>query len=150
MNWYRLWLFLHLAGVLAFVAGHGVSVAVLLRLRREPDPVRLEAMLGLSRSSIAWSNLGLAVLLVGGIANWIRVGYSPQGWLWTAAALLLVLAIGGVAVAAPFFRAIRAAIAGGDAERFEQARSSPVPAFVFWFETVGLALILWLMVYKPF
>lgn len=150
MNWYLFWRLVHFAGIVVFVAGHGVSAAVTVRLPKERDPARLEALLALSRSTIVWSNVGLAVLVLGGVANWIRMEYSPQGWLWSAVILLGVLAIAGAGLAAPYFRRVRAAVAAGDAERLAGTLASPVPRLVFWIETAGTAVILWLMVYKPF
>jgi hypothetical protein len=150
VNWYLFWKFVHLAGILVFVAGHGVSASVTMRLPKERDPERLEPLLALSRSTIVWSNVGLLVLVIGGVANWLRVDYSPQGWLWAAVGLLVILAALGFELAAPYFRRIRAAIAASDAGALETALDSPVPWTVFWVETGGVAIILWLMVFKPF
>jgi hypothetical protein len=150
VNWYLLWRLVHFSGIVVFVAGHGVSTAATLRLARERDRAHLEALLSLSRRTIVWSNLGLVVLVVGGVGNWIHVGYSPQGWLWAAAAILALLTAAGFALAAPHFRRIRAALSAGDATGLEAALASPTARIVFWIETAGVAVILWLMVYKPF
>jgi magnesium-transporting ATPase (P-type) len=150
VNWYLFWRLVHFAGIVLFVGGHGVSAAVTLRLPRERHRDRLESLLSLSRATIVWSNVGLAVLLVGGVANWIRVDYPRQGWLWTAVAVLAVLALAGVWLAAPYFRRVRAAAASEDDARLDAVLSSAVPWTVFWVETAGTAVILWLMVYKPF
>lgn len=150
MNWYLFWRYVHFAGILAFVAGHGVSVAITLRLPKERDLERLEVLLGLSRSTIVWSNLGLVVLVIGGAANWIRVSYSPQGWLWAAVGILVVLAVVGFALAAPAFRRVRSALASGKDEVIATALSSVHPWAILWIETLGVVVILWLMVYKPF
>lgn len=150
VNWYLFWRLVHFSGIVVFVAGHGVSAAVTLRLRRERDRVSLSALLSLSRQTIVWSNAGLVVLVVGGAANWVRVGYSPQGWLWTAVAVLSLLAVAGLGLASPYFRRIRAALAEGDDPRLDAALTSSIPSVVFWLETAGVAVILWLMVYKPF
>ncbi|HEX6230135.1 MAG TPA: DUF2269 family protein [Actinomycetota bacterium] len=150
MNWYLFWRLVHLAGVVVFVAGHGVSVAVTVRLPRERDRARLEGLLSLSRSSIPWSNVGLLVLLAGGVANWIRVDYSPQGWLWVSAAILAVLAAVGLAVAAPYFRRVRSALGAQDRASLDALLTSRLPRAILWVETVGTAAIVWLMVYKPF
>lgn len=150
MNWYLFWRYVHFAGIVVFIAGHGVSVAVTLRLRKERDSERLEVLLGLSRSTIVWSNLGLLVLVVGGAANWIRVGYSPTGWLWAAAGILLLLAVVGFAIAAPAFRRVRSALATGGDAAIARAVASLHPWVIFWLETIGIVVILWLMVYKPF
>jgi hypothetical protein len=150
VNWYLFWKLVHLVGVVVFVAGHGVSASVTVRLRKERDPGRLEPLLDLSRSTIVWSNIGLLVLVTGGVANWLRIDYSPQGWLWAAVGLLVVLTVLGFGLAAPYFRRVRAAIAASDRPSLEAVLDSPVPRTVFWVETAGVALILWLMVFKPF
>ncbi len=150
VSWYRFWLLVHLGGVVVFVAGHGVSAAVTLRLPKERDPARLETLLSLSRGTIVWSNLGLLVLVVGGVANWVRGRYAAQGWLWASVAILFVLAVVGIALAAPYFRRIRAALTASDEKRLRDALAAPLPRVIFWVETAGLAAILWLMVYKPF
>lgn len=150
MSWYLFWKLVHFAGIVVFVAGHGVSASVTVRLPKERDPARLEPLLALSRSTIVWSNVGLVVLVIGGAANWVTRNYSPSGWLWAAAGLLVVLAGLGFGVAAPYFRRIRGAIAASDRAALDAALDSPVPWTLFWVETAGVAAILWLMVYKPF
>ena len=150
MNWYLFWRLVHFSGIVVFVAGHGVSAAVTLAMPKERDPLRLETLLALSRATIGWSNVGLLVLVLGGAANWIRLDYPKQGWLWTAVAVLAVLAAAGVGVAAPYVRRVRAALADEDRDRLASLQASRLPLEVFWFETLGTAVILWLMVYKPF
>jgi hypothetical protein len=150
VSWYQFWRLVHFSGIVVFVAGHGVSAAVTLALPKERDPVRLETLLALSRRTIVWSNAGLVVLVVGGAANWIRLDYPRQGWLWAAVGLLSVLAAAGVGLAAPYFRRVRAALAAGEADRLDALLASPLPWRIFWLETAGTAVILWLMVYKPF
>jgi len=150
MSWYLLWRLVHFAGIVVFVAGHGVSVAVTLALRREQDAARLEGLLALSRSSVPWSNAGLLVLVVAGVANWLLIDYPRQGWLWASVVLLAILAAAGVGLAAPYLRRMRTALAEGDDARLGKLRASPLPWAVFWLETVGTAAIVWLMVYKPF
>ena len=49
---YEWWVLLHLVGVFVFLLSHGVSVGVLLRLRRERDPAKVAALLELSGTSI--------------------------------------------------------------------------------------------------
>ena len=44
------WVFIHLVGVLGFLAAHGTSTAVALRLRRQRDREQVRALLDLSRS----------------------------------------------------------------------------------------------------
>jgi hypothetical protein len=55
------WLYVHLAGVFGFLAAHGVSAGVGLKLRRERDPVRARALLDLSASALNLANLSFLV-----------------------------------------------------------------------------------------
>ncbi len=59
--------FLHVVGVLLFVLAHGVSVAVLLKMRTERDPVALRTLLDLSRTSLNVAGVGFLLWFVGGI-----------------------------------------------------------------------------------
>jgi hypothetical protein len=45
---YQWMVFLHIAGVFAFLVAHGVSVGVAFRVRLERDPKRIMALLDLS------------------------------------------------------------------------------------------------------
>jgi hypothetical protein len=47
-------------------------------------------------------------------------------------------------------RRVRAAVQNNDRERLASLQASRLPWRVFWLETLGTAVILWLMVYKPF
>ncbi|HET7237067.1 MAG TPA: DUF2269 family protein [Actinomycetota bacterium] len=151
MSSYLVWRLLHFVGILGFAAGHGVSAAVTLRLGREREPARLQALLDLSRSTRAISDGSLLLIVVSGVANWFLVDYpSGTGWLWASVAVLVVLAIGGVALAVPHFRRIRRALAEGDAAVLDTLLASSLPWVVFALETGGTLVIVWLMVYKPF
>lgn len=82
MNWHLFWKLLHIMGAFGFVAAHGGTAAVALRLRREREPDRIRALLELSRSTRSVMYWSLLVLLVAGIANgFFVVRYPERGWL---------------------------------------------------------------------
>ena len=147
---YDVLLFLHLVGVVGFAGGHGVSAAVSVRLGKERDHARLQALLDLSRSTLLLSNLSLLLIAVSGIWLWVRFDFSPQGWLWASIAILVLLTAAGFGLAAPHFRGIRSALAIGDEERLRTSLDSPLPWAILVVETAGVVVILWLMVAKPF
>ena len=147
---YQLLLFLHVVGVVGFAAGHGVSAIVMIRLPREHGEARLQALLDLSRSTLLLSNLSLLLVLASGVGLWLRFDYDPQGWLWASLGVLALLAAGGVGLASPLFRRIRAALATGDGKELEALLASRAPWTVLALETSGTIVILWLMVLKPF
>jgi len=150
MDWYSFWQFVHIVGVIVFVAAHGISAAVTIRITRERDPERLQALLDFSSSALVLAHGALVVLILGGVANWFRVDYSPEGWLWASVGLLIVLAVGGVVLTRPYFQSVRSAVAARDEGALEILLRSPRPWVAFWLGTAGTLAIAWLMVYKPF
>ena len=155
MNWFLFWKLLHITGAFGFVAAHGASAAVAFRLRREREPLRIRALLELSRSTRSLMYWSLLVLLVAGIANgFFVVQYAERGWLWTALVLLAVLIAVAFPIAVPYYRRIRLAVdpdgPAATAEELAELLTSSRPLLVAWVETVGILVILWLMIYKPF
>jgi hypothetical protein len=153
------WLvFVHLVGVFGFLTSHGVATFVAFRVHAEKDVTALRTLLALSGRSGTAMNVSLLVLLAGGISAAI-VAHISRGW--PLAALIALIVVSGLMSAYPSrqLRKIRAA-AGftgrikvtGEAKLEELVASQA--AFNPWFSAViggaGLAIILWLMVLKPF
>jgi hypothetical protein len=156
--------FLHIAGAFLFVAGHGVSMAMVFRLRQERDPERMKAILDLSSGSLNVAGIGLLVLLVAGIVGGIVGGYFGQAWIWVSLVLLIV--IGGLMtpLAGIHFGQVRAAL-GMRTRNLKPGDPDPVPLpldevlamtrsrrpdYAAAIGGVGLLAILWLMTFKPF
>jgi uncharacterized membrane protein len=91
-------LFLHLIGVLLFVAGVVVAGVAFEAARRRGDPGEIALMLGLTRVGVVLVGCGALVLLGGGL--WLvgledDVGFGT-GWVDAAIALfVLAMALGG-------------------------------------------------------
>jgi len=147
---YRDWVFLHLAGVLAFLAAHGVSAAVGLRVRRERDRQRIRALLELSAGTRMLSNVSLLVLLAGGIGAGVSGQWFGKGWIWAALGLLVALTAATVPVAVPYYRRVRRALDDATDEEVAELLDSPRPVILAWLGSAVLLAILWLMVFKPF
>lgn len=162
------WLALvHVLGVFAFLIAHGASVAVAFKLRGERDPVRIGALLDLSRAYTGALYGALLVILVGGIAAGITGGWWTSGrlWIWAAVVLLVVTVVGMYLVSMPHFNDIRHAIGQATYDDVRKGRQPPPPGseaeLVRLLDSSrtmagaaigfgGLALIGWLMVVKPF
>ena len=86
--------FLHVVGAFIFVAGHGVSIAMIFRIRAERDPARLRAYLDLSAWSLNLAGIGLLLILVFGIIAGIDAGSFGHAWIWVS--LVLFIVIGGL------------------------------------------------------
>lgn len=155
---------LHVLGVLLFALAHGVSAAVLLRIRSERDPAALRTLLDLSRRSVNVMSVGyllwfLSGILAGFSGNWWTSG---RLWIWVS----LVIAIFISALMTPMGRfyldRVRRAIgvdpksgaydpaAHVDPVALQAAIESGQPALVAAMGITGLLVIGWLMVAKPF
>ena len=164
MNLYPWVVYLHLLGVVAFVLAHGTSVMVALQLRGERQPARVRALLDLSGGSIRVMYIALLILLVGGVAAAFGGGYWGRLWIW--ASIVVLVAVLGLmyARATSYYARVRAAVgirpynAPKDAPDPVPLPASEVDALLSGgraFELVGigglgLMVIVWLMVAKPF
>lgn len=153
---YQLWVFVHLVGVFGFLLAHGVSVSVTFKLRNERDPGRINALLQLSGASIQAFYVSLGVLLVGGFAA-ATVGHLwSKAWIWSALAVLVIASVAMYRMARPFYRRVgfvaRAMEGGSEAvteEQFAEILRSRRPWTIAWVGFGALAIILYLMVFKP-
>ncbi len=153
--------FAHLVGVFGFLLAHGASATVALRLRHEHDPRAVRALLALTAATRQLMYGSLTLLGVAGVVAGFLGGWWSAGWIWASAGVLVAMTLAVVALGTPYFRRLRKAVeaaisretstgnAAGDDELQAMLRS-PRPLVVSAVGLSGLALILWLMVLKPF
>jgi uncharacterized membrane protein len=146
---YEFWVFLHVVGALLFAGAHGVPAAVAFAVRDEGDPEQLGRLLDLAAAARPAQYVGLALLVVGGVAAGWMGGWWGTGWIWASVVLLVAMLVGAAPLAVVFAR-LRRAIRASAAADVERARRSPVPLVVAAYEAAGLLVIVWLMVAKPF
>jgi uncharacterized membrane protein len=150
---YLWWKYVHILGGLGFLAAHGATAAVALRLRKERDPARIRALLDLSRSTRPWMYVSLLVLLVAGIVDGFKGGWWDQAWIWTALILLVLLMVAAFPLAVPYYKRVRRSVAEDSTitrRELDALLLSPRPIVIAVVETAGIAVIVWLMVLKPF
>lgn len=156
---------LHVVGAFLFVLSHGVSVWVVNAIGRESDVRRIGALADLSSMSLAGAYVGLLLLLAGGIWAGIYASFfSRSAWIWVALVVFIAIAVGMYMVATPFFKRLRIALgqrvqgtpkdapeplAAPDADILAIATAAPSMALNA-VGGIGLVVILWLMVVKPF
>ncbi len=153
----------HVLGAFTFIAAHGASMFVSFRLRTATDRGRVLELLDVSSASLGVAYIGLGVLLAAGIAAGFTGGFWADAWLWTSIGILVVIIAVMYSVATPFYGRMRAA--AGDPRYAAKAADFKPPATPsdlealatssrpFWLATVGgigLAVIVWLMIAKPF
>ncbi|MEX2546258.1 MAG: hypothetical protein WD830_00550 [Chloroflexota bacterium] len=155
---------IHVMGVLLFVLAHGVSVAVLLRLRSERDPSALRTLLDLSRRSLLMATVGFLVWFLAGILAGFSGNLWTTGRLWIWASLIIAIVITGVMtpMGRLYLNRVREALGVDpktglqdpavqvDGAAVEAAIASGQPTLVAAIGVVGLAVLLWLMMAKPF
>jgi plastocyanin/uncharacterized membrane protein len=153
---HRWWVFLHVAGVFAFLMAHGVSAYVTFQLPRERDPARVSQLLELSASSVGvmWNAIG--VLLLGGILAGFTGHFWGQAWIWVAIGVFVLLVVAMYTMATTWAKRLRtisaAMVEGTEAvsrAQFDEILRSRRPYTISGIGFVGLLVILWLMIFKP-
>jgi uncharacterized membrane protein len=154
---YSWWKFLHVAGVIAFVMFHGVSVIAALRVRKERDRARIAMMLQFSGSSLIAMYASLAWLIVFGVVAGIQGGFWNDGWFWIAIGLLVLVTGEMSAVAKPYYQRVKEAVEVRPSgvprrsdEELDEILRAPVALWNAAFGFAVLAVITWLMIFKPF
>ncbi|HEU5224953.1 MAG TPA: DUF2269 family protein [Actinomycetota bacterium] len=154
---YTWWKFLHVAGVIAFVMFHGVSMMVALQLRRERDRGRIATMTQLSGSSLRGMYVALLWLIVFGVIAGIQGEWWNDGWFWISVGLLVVAIAEMSAVARPYYERVKEAIEVRPSgvprrsdEELDEILRSPIGLWNTVFGIAVLAAIAWLMIFKPF
>jgi len=143
----QLLVLLHVSGAFLFVGGHAVSALVAFQLPGETDGARAQALLELSSRSLDWLHIGLAVLILSGIAAGFVGNWWDRPWIWLALDLLL-------AISAYMYAGNRSKAYSGARNRLEAggaaAWDAEVQAMVFLVTgTAALVAITVLMVFKP-
>jgi uncharacterized membrane protein len=153
---YNWWKFLHVAGVIAFVMFHGVSVVAALRVRKERDRTRIATLLQFSGSSLMGMYVSLLWLIVFGVVAGIQGGFWDDGWFWISVGLLVV-AVGEMsAVARPYYQRLKEAVEVRPSgvprrsdEELEEILRSRASLWNAVFGFAVLVAITWLMIFKP-
>jgi hypothetical protein len=154
---YTWWKFLHVAGVIAFVMFHGVSMMVALQLRTERDRGRIATMTQLSGSSLRGMYVALLWLIVFGVIAGIQGEWWNDGWFWISVGLLVVAIAEMSAVGRPYYERVKEAIEVRPSgvprrsdEELDEILRSPIALWNAAFGVAVLAAIAWLMIFKPF
>jgi MFS family permease len=154
----------HVLGAFLFVAAHGVSMGATLMLRGEHERGRVATLLQLSQSGIGIMYVGLALLLGGGIAAGFSGNHWGELWLWVAIGVLLVVAVAMYAMGSTFYMRLRNGLLIPAADgKVRESKDPPLsdaevdamldssrPYVLALIGGVGLVVIVWLMVAKPF
>ena len=165
---YQWIVFAHVLGVFGFLLAHGTAAAVAFAVPRQREVERIRALLDLSRSVAMVGTVSLLVLLAAGIALGFMGGWWGQGWIWTSLGLFILIGVTMTPLGSRPLNRIRQTIdpaaskpanSGSSAgTATNMAVDKQLPALLAtthpWLLTIigggGLAVILWLMMFKPF
>lgn len=162
-----LWLtYLHVFSVFLFLLTHGVSIGIVLSLRKERDPKRVTALLEISRNSVGYIHGSLFLVLVTGIALGFVGNWWGYLWIWVALGGIIALWIVMSFMGTRYYDKARRSVGvmpfygqkeftpdpSGEPKTEEMNRllSSNRPVVLVLVGLFALAVMLWLMFYKPF
>jgi amino acid transporter len=164
---YQWVVFTHVLAVFGFLIAHGASAAVIFRLRRVRDAAQIRVLLDLSRRANGVANACLLLLIVAGVAAGFMGGWWGQFWIWTALGVLVLISVAMFAIGSGPLMRMRQVVDPEEAARMKPDRATTAyeapteqelakllaatrPVLVTVIGGGGLAIILWLMMFKPF
>lgn len=157
------WLvFLHILAVFGFLVAHGVSASVFFALKKERNMDRICLLLQLSSGSALIMVISLLILLISGIIAAFLGHWWRYGWIWLSLLLFIAIYVGMALLGTRILNEIRMGVGLPSAygqpprpERFNteelNARLEQIhPYYLALIGYGGLAVITWLMMFKPF
>ena len=156
-NWI---VFLHVTVIFIFLVQHAAEIFATYRLREQKEPEGIFATYSFMPDNnsrnlrITYSLIIVTGAVAGFMAPWWR-----QGWMWTALGVMIILwiimnRIGGnylTAVDAITDQAIKNKADTTAIEKFRSdLRARREPEVMTVTSVVGMLIILWLMMFKPF
>jgi hypothetical protein len=158
--------YLHILATMSFLIVHSVSSVVAWRLKSQRDPATARAWLELNTSGVVIAVFygSLLVLLISGVVAGFMGDWWGRGWIWLSLALLIGIIVGLFLIGTRRYSRLRRALGmpwfdgrrehpAGEPAPLEEihallAQSPALALTVIGFG--GIAIILWLMIFKPF
>jgi hypothetical protein len=159
------WLiFLHVLAALSFFLAHGASAAMAFKIRKETDFTRIAAMLDLSWSTANVMGVSFLILGLTGVVLPFLIHIWNRGYIWASIVLMLVVFIYMAVFNETHYKQLRRLVGlpymKGSKQLPAEPPSSPeeVAALLAKSSVTGLvvvgyivpAIVLWLMIFKPF
>src|SRR5687768_4540344 len=159
------WLiFLHVLSAITFFLAHGASAAMAFRVRKETDFSRIRALLDLSWSTMILMGVSFLIMGLTGIILPFLIHIWDQIWIWASIVLMLFVFIYMAMFNETSYKQLRRLVGlpymKGGKELPAEPPSSPeeVAALLKKTSVTGLvvtgyvipAIVLWLMIFKPF
>ena len=162
MEFYPWVVLIHVLAAFAFALAHGASAFVAFRVRAEREPARIAALLDLSSSTLAVMYVALLVLLIAGIVAGIVGSWFAKLWTWAAIGVLVAVLVLMYVLASTYYTGVRRAL-GQATFGSKEPPPPPVsvdellamldsrrPEAITLVGGIGLVVLVWLMILKPF
>lgn len=144
------WLkFFHIVGLGAFLLAHGVSAGSSFVLRSASTDAVRAALLRASIMSAAIFYPALLVIVVTGVWMGFEGGWWHTGWIWAGIGTLVAVTVIMSAMSVPYHKARDAANAKPPAD-LEPMLKPARPVELAVVGVIGLVILFFLMVFKPF
>ena len=159
------WLvFVHILAAISFFLAHGTSAAMTFKIRNETDFTRIRAMLDLSWSTMILMGVSFLIMGLTGLALPFLIHIWNKGYIWLSIVLMLFVFIYMAMFNESHYKQVRRLVGlpyrKGNKELPAEPPSSPEEVAQVLQKTsvtslvvVGYvipAIVLWLMVFKPF
>jgi uncharacterized membrane protein len=152
-QYYPWFVFVHLVGLVVFVAAHGVSMWASFRIREDRDPRVVASHLASSKAATQATYVGLLLLGIGGLgAAWVG-NQLLAPWVVGSYVVLAIVLLTMWIVATPYYLRLRMLAGSGEPApgrtEIDRLLDSPRPNILMAVGAIGLIVLVWLMVLKP-
>ncbi len=166
---YRWIVLAHVLSALAFMAAHGGSIAVSFKLKASKSADDVRHLLGLSAYTVNAMYVTFAAVALTGLVAGVWLSWWRTGWFWVSVVVLIGIAYAMVPLAMQPFHRLRFAIGEPymgdppaenrrkqpgtgqlDQAAMEQALAELRPRLLALIAFGGVAVLVWLMSFKPF
>ncbi len=159
------WLiFLHVLAAITFFLAHGASAGMAFQVRKESDFTRIRALLDLSGSSISLMAITFVVMGLTGLILPFLVHIWNKGYIWASIVLMLGTAVYMAWFNESHYKQLRRLVGlpymKGNKTLPAEPPSSPAEVAAHLQKTSVMpliisgyiipAIVLWLMIFKPF
>ena len=159
------WLiFVHVLAALTFFLAHGTSAAMAFKIRKETDFARIGAMLDLSWSTMILMGVSFLIMGLTGLILPFLIHIWNRGYIWVSIVLMLFVSIYMAIFNESRYKQLRRLVGlpymKGSKQLSAEPPSSPEEVATLLDKTsvTGLvvvgyiipAIVLWLMIFKPF
>ncbi len=159
------WLvFIHVLSAITFFLAHGTSAAMAFQVRKETEFARIRALLDLSSSTVVLMGVSFLIMGLTGVILPFLVRIWNKGYIWLSIVLMLVVVVYMAMFNETHYKQLRRLVGlpymKGNKQFPAESPSSPEDVTELLKKTSpgGLviagyvipAIVLWLMIFKPF